>query len=61
MKIEIRKVIIEARVVDDRQITSMGRRDTGAIAREGTLDEARFVERVVLRVLDILQDRQDQV
>ncbi|HCF3047449.1 DUF5908 family protein [Pseudomonas aeruginosa] len=57
MTLEIRELVIEARVVDDSQPNTVRERDRGL-----TEDEmARLVERVTRRVLEALHEQRERL
>ncbi|HBC5194897.1 MULTISPECIES: DUF5908 family protein [Serratia] len=56
MTLEIRELVIEARVVDDRSQGQKGPRETGMTVAE----QARWVELVTRRVLDVLHEQRER-
>ncbi|WP_273974525.1 DUF5908 family protein [Serratia ureilytica] len=56
MTLEIRELVIEARVVDDRSQGQKGPRETGMTVAE----QARWVELVTRRVLDLLHEQRER-
>lgn len=57
MTIEIRQLVVEARVVDDER----SRAPRGEAPRFNSLERARLVEQVAQRVLEALREQREQV
>ncbi|CBW75290.1 unnamed protein product [Mycetohabitans rhizoxinica HKI 454] len=57
MTVEIRQLVIEARVVDDER----GRVPRRATPHLNSLEQAQLIDRVVQRVLEALREQQEQV
>lgn len=57
MTVEIRQLVIEARVVDDER----GRVPRRAAPHLNSLEQAQLIDRIVQRVLEALREQQEQV